>query len=92
MTLRQLIDTLPGNTPLQNKALIVANEIMNVFQKGDPSDIRRARRVAEQVFGHGWEAKGAAIYDEGSKKPQIWGIGVRHSPCVLHHITHAYCH
>ncbi|KAF8147680.1 glycoside hydrolase family 38 protein [Crassisporium funariophilum] len=77
-TLRELVDTLPGNTPLQNKALTVANEIMNVFNKGDPTAISRARKLAEEVFGEGWEQKGAAIYDEGPKKVNVWGIGHCH--------------
>ncbi|KDR78195.1 hypothetical protein GALMADRAFT_245234 [Galerina marginata CBS 339.88] len=77
-TLRELVDTLPGNTPLQNKALATANEIMNVFNKGDPSSIGKARKLAEQVFGEGWEGKGAAIYDEGPKKANVWGIGYCH--------------
>ncbi|KAG5643659.1 hypothetical protein DXG03_000539 [Asterophora parasitica] len=74
--LRELIDTLPGNTPLQNQALVAANEIMNVFNRGDPSGIRNARKLAEGVFGEGWESKGAGIYDEGPKDAQIWGIAV----------------
>jgi alpha-mannosidase len=92
--LRQLVDTLPGNTPyvlsypfpfiqlnpllyqsLQNKALVVSNAIMNVFDKGDATAVRKARKLAEEVFGEGWEAKGAGIYDEGDKEAQIWGIG-----------------
>ena len=77
-TLRELVDSLPGNTALQNKALSVANEIMNVFHKGDLSDIRRARSLAENIFGIGWEAKGADIYKEGEQKPQIIGIGNCH--------------
>ncbi|KJA22158.1 glycoside hydrolase family 38 protein [Hypholoma sublateritium FD-334 SS-4] len=77
-TLRELVDTLPGNTPLQNKALSVANEIMNVFTKGDLSSIDRARKLAEEVFGEGWEEKGASIYDEGAEKSNIWGIGRCH--------------
>lgn len=77
-TLRELIDTLPGNTPLQNKALKVANEIMNVFDKGDPTSVREARKLAEEVFGEGWEAKGAEIYNEGPKKSNVWGIGHCH--------------
>jgi len=60
---------------LQNKALTVANEIMNVFKNGDPSSVRQARKLAEEVFGEGWEAKGPEIYDEGVKRAQIWGIG-----------------
>ncbi|KAF5376730.1 hypothetical protein D9615_007831 [Tricholomella constricta] len=74
-TLRELIDTLPGNTPLQNQALVAANEIMNVFNRGDPSGIRNGRKIAETVFGEGWESKGAGIYDEGPKDAQVWGIG-----------------
>jgi len=77
-TLRELVDTLPGNTALQNKALVIANEIMNVLHKGDPSDIRRARTLAEDIFGEGWEAKGADIYKEGAQKAQIIGCGNCH--------------
>ncbi|KAA1467023.1 hypothetical protein DENSPDRAFT_876986 [Dentipellis sp. KUC8613] len=77
-TLRELVDNLPGNSPLQNKALSVANEIMNVFYKSDPSTVGAARQLAEQVFGEAWEAKGAKIYDEGAKDAQIWGIGHCH--------------
>ncbi|KAG6826715.1 hypothetical protein H0H92_014762 [Tricholoma furcatifolium] len=73
-TLRELIETLPGNTPLQNKALVTANEIINVFKKGDPQAIRAARKLAENVFGEGWDSKGADIYNEGPKDSQIWGI------------------
>ncbi|KAH9942858.1 glycosyl hydrolases family 38 N-terminal domain-containing protein [Amylocystis lapponica] len=77
-TLREIVDSLPGNTSLQNKALVVANEIMNVFQKGDVSSLTRARKLAEQVFGEGWEKEGAAIYDKGAKEATIWGIGHCH--------------
>ena len=62
---------------LRNKALSVANQIMNVFDRNDPSAIGKARKLAEEVFGKGWEAKGASIYDEGPKKLNVWGIGKR---------------
>jgi alpha-mannosidase len=48
---------------------------MNVFNKNDPIAIGKARKLAEEVFGEGWEAKGASIYDEGPKKVNVWGIG-----------------
>jgi alpha-mannosidase len=51
---------------------------MNVFHKGDPSDIRRARVLAEDIFGKGWEAKGADVYKEGIQKAQIIGCGNCH--------------
>ncbi|KAI0351116.1 hypothetical protein OH77DRAFT_1506678 [Trametes cingulata] len=77
-TLRELADSLPGNTSLQNKALTTANAIMNVFDKGDPSSIRAARKLAEEVFGEDWAKKGEKIYKEGPEKAQIWGIGHCH--------------
>jgi len=48
---------------------------MNVFSKNDPSSIGKARKLAEEVFGEGWEEKGALIYNEGSEKVNVWGIG-----------------
>lgn len=77
-TLREIADTLPGNTSLQNKAIVVANEIMNVFNNNDLASIKRARKLAEDVLGEGWEKKGAKIYDEGVGKAQVWGIGYCH--------------
>ena len=74
-TLRELADTLPGNTSLQNKALVTANEIMNVFNKNDVGSIARCRKLAEAVFGEGWAAQKEKIYDAGENKPQIGGIG-----------------
>ncbi|TFK19473.1 alpha-mannosidase [Coprinopsis marcescibilis] len=77
-TLTQFVRQLDGNMHLQNKALVAANEIMNVFGKGDLSDITKARELAAEVFGEGWEEKGAAIYDDGPKRPTVWGIGHCH--------------
>ncbi|KAJ7846613.1 glycoside hydrolase family 38 protein [Mycena olivaceomarginata] len=84
-TLRELVDTLPGNTPLQNAALTAANGIMNTFDHTDPSSIARARKVAQGVFGKDWDAvnDGADVYDgadgEGEKgRSLVWGIGHCH--------------
>ncbi len=64
---------------LQNQALVAANEIINVFHKEDISSIGKARKLAEEVFGVGWQAKGAGIYDEGEKDSRVWGIGMNSS-------------
>ena len=32
---REIVNALPGNTALQNKALVTANETMNTFNAGD---------------------------------------------------------
>lgn len=77
--LSQITETLPGNTPLQNKALVAANEIINVFDHKDPSTINKCRKIAENVFGEGWQAKGEKIYQEGMHKEDlVWGIGHCH--------------
>lgn len=70
-----LITCLLPNNRLQNKALVVANEIMNAFDKNDPDAIQRARKIAEEVFGEGWSAKKEKVYEEGPEKALIWGIG-----------------
>lgn len=77
-TLREIADTLPGNTSLQNKAIVVANEIMNVFDRNDLASVGQARKRAEEIFGEAWEEKGEKIYEEGAKKAQVWGIGYCH--------------
>jgi alpha-mannosidase len=77
-TLRELVDTLPGNTPLQNLALSTANAIMNVFENNDAASIGAARRLAWRVFGEKWDAKGDKIYEEGAARPLVWGIGHCH--------------
>ena len=72
-----------GCSSLQNKALSVANEMMNVFNKNDPTAVGKTRKLAEELFGEGWEAKGASIYDEGPKKANVWGIGKHPRPSLL---------
>lgn len=49
---------------------------MNVFNKNDTGAVLKARKFAEEVFGEGWEAKGAGIYEEGPAKDNVWGIGM----------------
>ncbi|KAF5391900.1 hypothetical protein D9757_001700 [Collybiopsis confluens] len=76
-TLREMADSVPGNTSLQNKAIVVANEIMNTFKNGNEEDVRRCRKLAENVFGKHWQAESEHIYKD-SEQAQIWGIGHCH--------------
>ena len=76
--LREIVDALPGTSALQNRALAVANAMMNAFDRGDPASVGAARALAERVFGAGWAAKQERIYEEGSADAQIWGIGHCH--------------
>ncbi|QRV99556.1 glycoside hydrolase family 38 protein [Ceratobasidium sp. AG-Ba] len=82
-TLREIIDNLPGNSPLQNLALKTANEIMNVFDVNDPDTVAKCRKLAERVFGSDWAEEGADIYKlkndgKGPDREQVWGIGHCH--------------
>ena len=77
-TLREIVDSIPGNTSLQNKALVTANAIMNAFEKGDVQSLGRARALADDIFGADWQEKGAGVYEEGAEKAQVWGIGHCH--------------
>jgi hypothetical protein len=72
---------------------------MNVFDKGDAAAVHKARKLAEEVFGEGWEGKGAGIYEEGPQEVQIWGIGdvsvvlcedLDFANCLLHFRTVSY--
>ncbi|KAG6332318.1 hypothetical protein ID866_6771 [Astraeus odoratus] len=76
--LREIVDTLPGNSSLQNKALVTANAIMNAFTTGDKENIKEMRAIAEDVFGKGWQTKGAGIYKEGPERSQVVGISYCH--------------
>ena len=77
-TLREIVDSIPGNTSHQNKALVTANAIMNAFEKGDVQSLGRARALADDIFGAGWQDKGAGVYEEGAENAQVWGIGHCH--------------
>ncbi|KIM65521.1 glycoside hydrolase family 38 protein [Scleroderma citrinum Foug A] len=76
--LREIVETLPGNSILQNKALVTANSIINAFEMSDGKNIQELRTIAEDIFGKGWQAKGADIYSEGPKKAQVVGISYCH--------------
>ena len=56
---------------------------MNVFNPVDPNTIQECRKIAEEIFGAGWEAKQEKIYDEGidstkGQRAQVWGVGNCH--------------
>ncbi|KAG9021627.1 Glycoside hydrolase, 38 vacuolar alpha mannosidase, partial [Tulasnella sp. JGI-2019a] len=58
---------------------------MNTFDvRNSDKTIVECREIAEEVFGKGWDAKGAKVYEEGlgdgknKKRAQVWGIGNCH--------------
>jgi alpha-mannosidase len=75
-TLRQMLDELPGETPLHHRCQYVANEIMNVFQQGNLESVAKCRKVAEEILGEEWED---AVKKESIKAEKqhgtLWGVG-----------------
>jgi hypothetical protein len=76
--LKDLARKWPADSRLGSKAMYVANEIMNVFRSDDLSTISKARKVAEEIFGQGWQDKGADVYEEDNDKAPIWAISNCH--------------
>lgn len=85
--LHQLVDVIPSDSPLSNKAMYVANEIMNTFETGSLESVRKARKVAEQVLGKDWENTLEKERESGKKRGQestkdsignLWGVGHCH--------------
>ena len=75
-TLHQITETLPWDSSVTNRALYVANEIMNAFDPNDPSSLGKCRKLAEQVLGSGWEDQIAESRHEGEDADgTLWGVG-----------------
>jgi alpha-mannosidase len=75
-TLHQLTESLPWDSPLTNRALYVANEIMNAFDPNDLKSLKKCRELAEGVLGEGWEGKVEQARVGGEDKDgTLWGVG-----------------
>lgn len=75
-TLHQLVNDLPSDSSLRNRALWAANQMMNVFREGDPSSLQECRKVAELVLGEDWEKDIGRDSEKASKQVgTLWGVG-----------------
>ncbi|KAK4047772.1 Glycoside hydrolase, 38 vacuolar alpha mannosidase [Microbotryomycetes sp. JL221] len=77
-TIRDLARALPENSVLGNKCMEVGNAIMNTFKVSDRESIAKCRKLAEKVFGQGWEELGHKIYKSDPAEASTWGIGNCH--------------
>ncbi|SGY50301.1 BQ5605_C001g00869 [Microbotryum silenes-dioicae] len=77
-TMNDLAHALPENSPLGNKCLEVCNAIMNTFKADELSTIAKCRKLAEKVFGQGWEELGHKIFKGDPADAMTWGIGNCH--------------
>jgi alpha-mannosidase len=75
-TLHQTMRELPDDTPLRNRCLHVANEIMNVFQEGSLESVTKCRKVAEEILGEAWEKEiGKESKKAAKERGALWGVG-----------------
>ncbi|KAK1922964.1 alpha-mannosidase [Papiliotrema laurentii] len=78
-TLHQLVNDLPGDSSLAKRAMWAANEMMNVFEEGNPESLPRCRKVAEMVLGEGWPKEIEEDSKSASKQTgTLWAIGHCH--------------
>ncbi|CED85351.1 glycoside hydrolase family 38 protein [Phaffia rhodozyma] len=74
------IATSSPSTPICDRALNAANEIMSTFRAGDDKTIGACRKIAERILGDGWEKDGAQVWEKGQEKGAglMWGLGHCH--------------
>jgi alpha-mannosidase len=83
-TLKEIRTHITAEVHLSHHAQWVANEIMNVWQKGGGASgllgqeemaklIEQCRKVGEEIFGEGWREQKEKVYE--GKEWQVWGIG-----------------
>jgi alpha-mannosidase len=52
---------------------------MNVLEPKDLHTIKKCRKIAEGIFGEGWQEKGEKVYEEGDGQGEVtWAIGNCH--------------
>lgn len=76
--IKHLAQEMPENSPLGNKCVEVANAIINVFDPAEPKSLIAGRKLAEKVFGAGWEAKGADIFKGPKEDVELSVVGNCH--------------
>lgn len=76
--LNQIATTEP-KTPLTDRALHAANEIMSTFRSDNPHSIEACRKIAERLLGEEWEKDGADVWKKGEEKGGLlWGLSHSH--------------
>lgn len=76
--IKDLARTLPAESRLASKALYIGNEMLNVFRHDDLSTIGKARKIAEQILGKGWQEKGEKVFEEKNEDVPIYAMSNCH--------------
>lgn len=76
--IKDLARILPAESRLASKALYIGNEMLNVFRHDDLASIKKARNVAEQILGKGWQKKGSKVFEEKDEDVPIFAMSNCH--------------
>jgi len=76
--IKHLAQEMPENSPLGNKCMEVGNAIINLFDPADPKTLVAGRKLAEKVFGQGWEAQGANVFKGPKSDVEVAVVGNCH--------------
>lgn len=76
----QIAQNDQANSPLSERAMNAANEIINVFDAEDSErTIALANKIAERLLGEGWQEEAEKVWEKGGKKAEgeakLWSLG-----------------
>jgi alpha-mannosidase len=76
----QIAQNDQANSPLSERAMNAANEIINVFEAEDSDrTIALANKIAERLLGDGWQDEAEKVWEKGGKKAEgeakLWSLG-----------------
>lgn len=76
----QIAKSDDAGSPLSERAMRAANEIINVFEADKPAEtIEKARKIAEDILGEGWQKEAEGVWDKGGERSRadakLWGLG-----------------
>ncbi|KIY52201.1 glycoside hydrolase family 38 protein [Fistulina hepatica ATCC 64428] len=86
-TINQIINNTPGNSTLQNDALVAVNNVINMWSvEWDPSALEghkekvvaKARAILEPVFLKNVDSAEVYMDSDATKPGSVWGIGNCH--------------
>jgi alpha-mannosidase len=72
-----------ASSPLSERAMRAANEVINVFEVEDKvGTIEKARKIVEGILGEGWQKEAEGVWEKGGEKSKgeakLWGLGHCH--------------
>ena len=76
----QIAQSDSATSPLSERALRAANDIINIFEADDlERTVKEGNKIAERLLGEGWMEEGEKVWEKGGEKTKgeakLWGLG-----------------